>query len=123
MENKKMTKKEMFAEMVAIFSGEASEVAKNELIDFCNHEIEMLGRKRTSKKETELQKSNSALSDRVVDVLTNSGKGLTITEIQNCDAELKKQSNQRISAIARKLIENGKVLKSIDGKTSKFSLI
>ena len=123
MENKKMTKREIFAEMILALNGEVSKVSNEDLVAFCDHEVELLTKKHTSKKETELQKENKILSELVLNVLVGAGKGLTISEIQSLDERLKALSNQKVTSLIRKMIENGTVVKFADGKSSKFKSI
>ena len=98
MTNKKMTKREMF-EQIKSHLTDPAEVA------FVEHELELLAKKNTSeKKPTAQQVANEGLKSTILDVLTENGGLMTITDIQKSCAELAELSNQRISAIVRQMV-------------------
>lgn len=113
---KKMTKKEMFAMIMG-------EVAHNEeMVAFLKHEIELLEKKRgsaDSKKNEEQRK----VMDLIVARLSALGKGVTVSELQFADGELAKLSNQKVSAMLKKLVDNGEVVKTVEKKVSYFSVV
>lgn len=110
-----MTKLEMFGAIKA-------KVADNEeMVKFLDHEIELLVKKSENRKPTKTQKENKALCDALVATLEVIGEG-TISEITaKCDA-LSGFSNQKVSALAKMLCEEGKVVKRVEGRKSIFSL-
>ena len=55
MENKKMTKKEMFGEILKRVSD------NTEMVEFLNHEIELLERKASKSTHTKTQKENEGI--------------------------------------------------------------
>ena len=58
-----------------------------------------------------------------VDILDNlSSEGVTVSELQAKSDVLGGLSNQRVSALLRQLIAEGKVVKTVDKKKSYFSL-
>ena len=98
MTNKKMTKREMF-EQIKSHLTDPAEVA------FVEHELELLAKKNASdKKPTAQQVANEGLKSTILDVLTENGGLMTITDIQKSCAELAELSNQRISAIVRQMV-------------------
>ena len=98
MTNKKMTKREMF-EQIKSHLTDPAEVA------FVEHELELLAKKNASeKKPTAQQVANEGLKSTILDVLTENGGLMTITDIQKSCAELAELSNQRISAIVRQIV-------------------
>ena len=101
MTNKKITKREKFEMLKAL-----SEVKANPmLIEFIDHELELLAKKNASeKKPTAQQVVNEGLKSTILDVLTENGGLMTITDIQKSCAELAELSNQRISAIVRQMV-------------------
>lgn len=118
---KKLTKKDYFAMVKEIVLG--SGVAEDsELIAFIDHEVELLNKKSASKSKADLAKAteNDRLGSIVLDVLN--GKSLTITDMMKSNDELGALSNQKVSAVAKKLVENGLVVKSTDKGKSYFSL-
>ena len=95
---KKMTKREMF-EQIKSHLTDPAEVA------FVEHELELLAKKNASeKKPTAQQVANEGLKSTILDVLTENGGLMTITDIQKSRAELAELSNQRISAIVRQMV-------------------
>ena len=101
----KVTKVQKFATVREILVKHSS---PDELIQFIDHEIELLNKKSASRKPTKAQKVTSELRDIVLDVLGNATKPMTIVEIQGCDDRLKVfngevVSNQRIASILTKL--------------------
>lgn len=117
---KKMTKKDYFNMLKAI-----PEVAQNEiLMNFIDHEIELLEKKNSSeKKPTAQQKANEGFKAKIVEVLKAHKDPMTITEIQKADAELGEMSNQRVSALVRQLKDEGLVERIEDKKKAYFKAI
>ena len=114
----KITKKEMFTMIMAV-EGVASNQA---MVDFINHEIELLDKKASNKKATKTQEANVGIKSTILAVLEG-GKSMTVTEMQGASAELGELSNQKVSALVRQLVESGEVIKTIDKKVSRFSLV
>lgn len=113
-----MTKREMFVTLATL----NDVVARPELVEFINHEIELLdNRKVSSSKPTKTQKENEQILVVIKDVLTSIGTPCTVTEMIT-DDRLNIYTNQKISALLRKLVEKGEVVKTMDGKKAKFSL-
>ena len=101
MTNKKVTKREKFEMLKAL-----SEVKANPMLtEFIDHELELLAKKNTSeKKPTAQQVANEGLKEVILNVLTENGGLMTITDIQKASAELSELSNQRISALVRQMV-------------------
>ena len=114
----KMTKKDYFNQLLAI-----KEVSANEgLVGFINHEIELLEKKASKSGQTKTQKENEVLMKRVFEALETVGKAVTITELQTEVAEMSEYSNQKLSAMLKKLVDCGRVTKTVDKKKSYFSI-
>ncbi len=112
----KLTKKEMFAQILTV-----AEVAQNEeMVAFINHELELLNKKTSSKKETATQKANEVLKTVILDTLMTVEEPVTITELQSQNEELGNLSNQKVSAIIRQMVLEGTVKKEMRGKKSYF---
>ena len=112
----KVTKKEMF-EMLKGVAG----VAENaDMVAFIDHEIELLNKKSANKKATKTQEENVGIKAEILNVLT--ADGATVSEIQTKSDVLSALSNQRVSALLRQLVEDNKVVKTVDKKKSYFSL-
>jgi hypothetical protein len=117
MMTKKMTKKEMFAQIMANYNLTEEERA------FVQHEIELLEKKSSKSGQTKTQKENEILMEQLVVALGEMEKAVTISEFQSLStAEVATLSNQKISALLKKLVESGKVVKTVEKKKSYFSV-
>ena len=88
---------------------------------------EKLAEKRSTPSKADKEKSaeHKAIADEIILVLSTEEtavNGMTITEMQKASEMLAGYSNQKISAIVRKMIESGVVVKTVDKKKSYFSL-
>lgn len=113
----KVTKRERFAELLAI-----PEVAKNQdLVDFINHEVDLLTRKNASgeKKLTANQLENENLKAIIVNSLS-ADTGMTITEMIKTIPELAEFTNQKVSALTTALVKDGKVERRVEKRVTKF---
>ena len=112
MANKK-TKREFF--------GEIREIVKEntELVAFIDHELELLD-KKTSAKSTKVNTEQVELMGKIVDALNKIGRSVTISELQKENAEMAEYSNQKLSAMLKKLVDNKQVTKIVDKKKSYF---
>lgn len=119
---KKITKKEMFAQVIAMAQGKEVTVTADELVAFATHEIELLEKKANSKSKADTEKAvaDSKLMSAIVDHLTETGKTLTVSELMVQVAELDGLSNQKVSALMKKLVDADKVVKTTDKRKSYF---
>ena len=88
---------------------------------------EKLAEKRSTPSKADKEKSaeHQAIADEIVLVLSTEEtvtNGMTVSEMQKASEMLAKYSNQKISAILRKMIDNRMVVKTVDKKKSYFSL-
>ena len=101
--SKKMTKKEMFAQLKANYNLTDAEIA------FIDREIELLEKKNGGiKKPTKQQEINNGLKEVILDHMEY-GEKYTITDLMKQVPELAELSNQRVSAIVRGMKESGLV--------------
>jgi len=93
-----MTKKEMFAHIATVNSADA------EIVAFCEKEIALLSRKRSSV-NSKAKAEADARAEKVFAALGEMDKPVTITELLalTSDEEVAGWTNQRISALIRKL--------------------
>lgn len=121
---KKITKKEMFAQVIAMAQGQEVSVSADEIVAFAEHEIELLNKKAgtKSKKETANDTENARLMEVIVEILTGSEKAMTVSELMTANADLGELSNQKVSALMKKLVDGGRVQKSTDKRKSVFSI-
>ena len=120
----KVTKREMFAEVMAIV--ERAEVSnKEELMAFLEHEVELLERKSSKTTMTKTQKENELLMAQIVEAFSEIENPVTITEFMKIsEHEVAKLSNQKLSALLKKLTEgeNAPMVKTVEKKKSYFSI-
>ncbi|MBQ8635901.1 hypothetical protein IJ425_07095 [bacterium] len=101
---KKMTKKDYFEILKGAYPKDANNY--NEVIEFINHEIELLEKKSSqAKKPTAQQIENENFTSIIKEVLQASEEALTISEIQERDNRLP-ASNQRMSRLLNNLVES-----------------
>lgn len=113
----KMTKREMFEMIKGVCANDTR------IVDFCEHEIELLNRKSSKSTQTKTQIENENIKGAIVNALTEIAKPVTITEMQELNTEMANYSNQKLSALLKQLVENDKkVVKTIDKKKSYFTV-
>ncbi len=122
---KKLTKKDYFAQL--------REVVKDrpELVEFIDHEVELLTRKNSGNSQTKTQKENEVVSKMLVTELEKIGKPITITDLMSTSEVVKGYvlengnhlTNQKISAIFKQLVDNNRLVKVTDKKKSYFSIV
>ena len=117
---KKLTKRQLFAMVEQVVESVETE-NKTLMLEFLSHEMELLEKKATSKKETETQKQNAVLKGVITEVLSASANALTITEMQAKSEVLGALSNQKVSAVVKQMVDIT-VKKTVEGKKSTFSL-
>lgn len=118
MENqKKVTKRERYAELRALAQG------NDELVAFIDHEVELLDKKSASKSKADKEKAelNVSLMSEVAEVLAN-GKKMTATEVMKASDTLKEYTVQKITSLLKAMVENGTVAKVTEKGKSLFYL-
>lgn len=120
MENKKMTKKETINLLIDVLMGNKEVEDMQIFIDFLTHERELLEKKSSNSGQTKTQKENETIKEKIVETLKELNKYVTITEIQEKNAELSAYSNQKISALLKQLVDNKEIEKVIDKKKAYF---
>ena len=116
----KMTIANKFDEVVKALQGEASAMTVEEMVDFINDRKEKSVKKSSTKKTTAHQKENEGVKATILANLTSEGQ--TVTELMASSADFDGFTNQRLSALLRQLVIDGKVVKTIEGKKSYFSV-
>ena len=122
MAEKKMTKREKFEMLLAKVEGDEM------LTEFINHEIELLSAK-ASKGNAKKNAEQEAFIDLIRDVLSEAPNPMQCGAIAKDERLLSFQwkdgnatSPQRVSAMLKKMVESGDVVKTVDKKTSYFAL-
>ena len=121
---KRLTKKDYFEMIKGVCAD------RTDIVDFCNHEIELLSRKNSKSGATKTQKENEIVANMLVEELAKIGKPITITDLMNTSEIVKNYtlengnnlSNQKISAIFKQLVDSQKIVKAPDKKKSLFSI-
>ena len=121
---KRLTKKDYFEMIKGVCAD------RTDIVDFCNHEIELLSRKNSKSGATKTQKENEIVANMLVEELAKIGKPITITDLMNTSEIVKNYTlengnnltNQKISAIFKQLVESNKIVKVVDKKKSYFSI-
>ena len=134
MANTKMTQVsalELAVEVITnVMNGVDTDIASSELseaIAKLSGMAEKIAEKRSTPSKADKEKSaeHKTIADEIVLVLSTEEtvtNGMTVSEMQKASETLAGYSNQKISAILRKMIDNGTIVKTIDKKKSYFSL-
>ena len=121
---KKRVKRDYF-EMIKVICKD-----NEDIVNFCDHEIELLNRKNARGGATKTQVENAKVAEMLIAELAKIGKAVTITDLMNMSDTVKGYrlengnplSNQKISAILKQQVDAGKVVKVTDKKKSFFSV-
>lgn len=123
MENtmKKVTKKDYFAGLRMIVENSMAD-NKDELVAFIDKEVELLTKRNSARagKPTKKQAENEKLIETIYTTLLDLKVASTISDIQKVDLELGALSGQKISALLKKLVDIGRVVKSYDKKKAYY---
>ena len=120
MENvKKLTKKEMFGRLIEIVEG-ANVEDVDEIVEFLNHEIELVSKKRSG--QTKTQKANEGLVEVVYNAIAEAGKAITVTELFEIVKNDEIKSAQKTSALVKKLVDAGRISREEIKKKAYFSV-
>jgi len=120
MAQNKMTKRDWYAVLVGIVEG-SDYADKDGALDFINHEVELLAKKSGKTGKTKVQKENEVLIEQVFDELATMDKPMTVSELQGASEFFAQFSNQKLSALLKKLVDAERIDKAVEGKKSYFS--
>jgi len=81
-----------------------------------------LAKRSTSKTPTKTQKENEIIMDRMLAALEAIGAPTTVTDLLAHGIDGYTLTNQKASALLRKLVEANKVVKTIEGRKAMFSI-
>lgn len=97
---------------------------REEMLNFLNHEVELLNKKSSKSGETKTQKENKVLMEQLKEALAEMTSPVTISEFQEKSThEIATLSNQKLSALLKKLVESEEVVKTSEKKKSYFALV
>ena len=115
----KLTKAQKFAMLRAIPA-----VAENAmLVEFIDHEVELLSKKNSAeKKPTAQQVANAGIVTAIIEGM-EPNRLYTVTEVIKSIPQCADLTNQRVSALLRQLVEAGKVKRTEDKRKAYFSLV
>lgn len=134
MANTKMTQVsalEIAIEVITnVMNGVDTDLASSELSEAVaklSGMAEKLAEKRSTPSKADKEKSaeHKAIADEIILVLSTEEtvtNGMTVSEMQKASEMLAGYSNQKISAILRKMVDSGAVVKTVDKKKSYFSI-
>lgn len=117
MTTKKITKRERFESLLKLSQVQADPG----LVDFINHELELLAKKNSAdKKPTAAQVANEGIKSAILEGMEEN-RLYTITDIQKNVPACAELSNQKVSALVRQLKDDGLIVKTEDKRKSYFS--
>lgn len=117
---KRVTKREYFGEVVKM----AESLGRTDIVEFAQHEIELLDKKASSKVTTKTQKENESIKEIIKNFLNETPNEMfTITQLQEKVEDLKDYSNQKISALVSQLVKANEIDKVVDKKKSYFKAL
>lgn len=119
MNNKKVTKKEMFGRLIEIVEG-ANVQDVEAIVEFLNHEIELVSKKRNG--QTKVQKANEELIEVIYNAIAEAEKPVTVTEIYEMVKSDEITSPQKVSALVKKLVDAERVVRTEEKKKAYFSV-
>ena len=134
MTNTKMTQVsalELAVEVITnVMNGVDTDIASSELseaITKLSGMAEKLAEKRSTPSKADKEKSaeHKAIADEIILVLSTEEtvtNGMTVSEMQKASDKLAEYSNKKISAILRKMVDSGTIVKTVDKKKSYFSI-
>ena len=97
---------------------------------YCDNELALLAKKKssTSKAAKANAETRMALAEIVLATLANTGKSMTVSEMQNANENLRVTengepiSNQRITSVCHSLVESSQIINTKEKKKSYFSI-
>ena len=115
----KLTKAQKFAMLRAIPA-----VAENAmLVEFIDHEVELLSKKNSAeKKPTAQQAANAGIATAIIEGM-EPNRLYTVTEVIKSIPACADLTNQRVSALLRQLVEAGKVKRTEDKRKAYFQVV
>lgn len=110
-----------------LIGSEFSDTELTEALVKLSDMADKLAEKRSTPSKADKEKSaeHKAIADEIILVLSTEEtvtNGMTVSEMQKASDKLAEYSNQKISAILRKMVESGMVVKTVDKKKSYFSV-
>ncbi len=122
MTNTRITKKDRFNQLLNI----AEVKADPELVAFIEHEKELLAKKNASasngtRKPTKTQIANEGIKAEILDLM-GAGKSYLISDMMKMFPTLAEYPSQKIVALVRQLVNEGKVTREVIKGKAYFTL-
>lgn len=116
---KKITKKDLFNEVIKL----AKENNREDIVEFAQHEIDLLNNKKASGTMTATQKENENIKVVILEELARLNKPVTITELLNASDKLGSYTNPKITALCTQLLKAEKIVRVQDKKKAYYSVV
>ena len=117
--NKKMTKAQMCAQILAHTTDEAERA-------FLEHEMELLAKKNAPKdgvkKLTPAQEANEGIKSAIYDFLAEKGEPMTITQMIKEVPECNGLTNQKVAALVRQMVDAFTIKRNVEKGVAWFSI-
>lgn len=121
MGEKKMTRKEYFERLVEVVEVAELEVEEREaLVAFLAKQIAAVEKKNSSKSQTKAQKEMAELVEKIYEDFSKYEGKMTVSEYQKASEVAGAYSNQKMTAVFKKLYEAGRVNKTTEKRKSLF---
>ena len=114
--SKKVTKKDCFLALHEILTDGTSNLETEILLDFVNHEVELLEKKNSKAKNTEETK---ALHNKILEVLEGEEKMTSLEVFIAIVPSEKAITPQKVTYELNALVKQGKVVKEVKSKEKK----
>ena len=116
MADTKITKKDMFNEVIAM----ATEMGREDIVEFAEHEIELLNKRNSADSKAKAKKAaeNAALAEKVVEFLAGAENAQTTLEVATAIGI----STQKATPILTGLANEGRVVKTTEKRKVFYSL-
>lgn len=109
----RITKKDRYNELLAIEAVKANP----DLVAFIEHEMELLARKNATpsgeRKPTKTQIANEGIKAEILETLNDCTEGVTCSELLKLNPALAEYSSQKIVALIRQLVAEGKASREV----------
>lgn len=115
---KRITKRDNFNAIKTI----VAELGREDLVEFVNHELELLDNRAKRNTLTKVQKENLEYVEVIYNILANAEEPMTIDNILAADSEVATFSNQKISALLKKLVDADRIVKTVIKNKAYFSI-
>ena len=110
-------KRDFYAELREL----AEDAERKDLMEFIDHEVELLSAKSSKKTPTKTQKENEDIKKNILAALAKYDHPVTITDLIATET-FAEYSNQKMSALLKQLTDGGEVVKTMNKKRAYFAI-